>query len=100
MPKAYVVAEIQVSDPEAYADYRALSSASVAQYGGVWLARGGQRIQCEGGDGGHNENWRTVVVEYPSLEQAQAWYASSEYTRAREIRQAHSIGRLFMVEGV
>jgi uncharacterized protein (DUF1330 family) len=100
MPKAYVVAEIQVSNPEGYADYRALSTASVAQYGGVWLARGGQRVQCEGGDEGHNENWRTVVVEYPSLEQARAWYASPEYTRAREIRQAHSIGRLFIVEGV
>jgi uncharacterized protein (DUF1330 family) len=100
MPKAYVVAEIQVSNPEGYADYRALSTASVAQYGGVWLARGGQRIQCEGGDAQHNENWRTVVVEYPSLEQAHAWYNSPEYTRAREIRQAHSIGRLFIVEGM
>lgn len=100
MPKAYVVAEIQVSNPEGYADYRALSTASVAQYGGVWLARGGQRIQREGGDDQHNENWRTVVVEYPSLEQARAWYDSPEYTRAREIRQAHSIGRLFIVEGI
>ena len=55
MPKAYVVAEIQVTDPEGYADYRALSTASLAQYGGTWLARGGQRTQFEGSDEQHNE---------------------------------------------
>jgi uncharacterized protein (DUF1330 family) len=99
MPKAYVVAEIQVTNPEGYADYRALSTASLAQYGGTWLARGGQRTQFEGNDDQHNENWRTVVVEFPSMEQARTWYESPEYTHAREIRQAHSIGRLFIVEG-
>jgi uncharacterized protein (DUF1330 family) len=100
MPKAYVVAEIQVSNPEGYADYRALSTAALAQYGGKWLARGGERLQFEGNDERHNENWRTVVVEFPSLQQARTWYESPEYTHAREIRQAHSIGRLFIVEGV
>jgi uncharacterized protein (DUF1330 family) len=100
MPKAYVIAEIQVTNPEGYADYRALSTASLAQYGGTWLARGGQRTQFEGNDEQHNENWRTVVVEFPSMEQARTWYESPEYTHAREIRQAHSIGRLFIVEGI
>jgi uncharacterized protein (DUF1330 family) len=100
MPKAYVVAEIQVTNPEGYADYRALSTASLAQYGGTWLARGGKRTQFEGADGQHDENWRTVVVEFPSMEQARTWYESPEYTHAREIRQANSIGRLFIVEGV
>jgi len=100
MPKAYVVAEIQVHNPDGYADYRALSTACVAQYGGKWLARGGERIQLEGGDERHNENWRSVVIEFPSLQQARAWYASPEYSHAKEIRQANSIGRLFIVEGV
>ena len=99
MPKAYVVAEIQVTNPEGYEEYRALSTASLAQYGGTWLARGGQRVQFEGGDGDHNEKWRTVVVEFPSMEQARTWYESPEYTHAREIGQAHSICRLFIVEG-
>ena len=66
---------------------------------GPWLARGGQRTQFEGSDEQHNENWRTVVVEFPSMEQARTWYESREYTHAREIRQANSIGRLFIVEG-
>ena len=100
MPKAYVVAEIQVTNPDGYADYRALSTASLAKYGGTWLARGGQRTQFESADEQHNENWRTVVVEFPSMKQARTWYESPEYTHAREIRQAHSIGRLFIVEGV
>lgn len=100
MPKAYVIAEIQVTNPENYADYRALSSAAVAQYGGTWLVRGGARTQLEGADPQHDSGWRTVVLEFPSMAAARAWYDSPEYTRAREIRQANSIGRLCMVEGV
>ncbi|SNS10940.1 Uncharacterized conserved protein, DUF1330 family [Noviherbaspirillum humi] len=99
MKKAYVVAEIQVTNPVDYEGYRALSTPAVAQYGGQFIARGGQRVQLEGGDDSHNDGWRTVIVEFPSLEQARTWYDSVEYTRAREIRQANSIGRLFIVEG-
>jgi uncharacterized protein (DUF1330 family) len=100
MPKAYVVAEIRVTNPEKYADYRALSTAANAQYGGTWLARGGERVQLEGEDETHNPGWRTVIVEFPSLAAARAWYDSPEYAKAREIRTANSIGRLFIIEGV
>lgn len=99
MKKAYAVAEIQVTNPAGYADYRELSTASVEQYGGRFLARGGQRVQQEGADAQHGDAWRTVIVEFPSLAQAQKWYDSVEYAQAREIRQANSIGRLFLVEG-
>jgi uncharacterized protein (DUF1330 family) len=99
MKKAYVVAEIQVTDATGYANYIPLSTASLAQHGGTFLVRGGQRVQLEGADDGHNQQWRTVVTEFPSLAQAQAWYDSVEYSRAKEIRQANSIGRLFIVEG-
>jgi len=99
MKKAYVVAEIRVTDPNGYADYVPLSTASLAQYGGSFLARGGRRVQLEGGDDAHNEQWRTVVTEFPSLAQAQTWYESIEYTQAKGVRQANSIGRLFIVEG-
>lgn len=100
MKKAYVVAEIQVTDPTGYADYIPLSTASLAQHGGTFLARGGRRLQLEGGDTEHNEEWRTVITEFPSLEQARTWYDSVEYVRAKGIRQAHSIGRLYLLEGV
>jgi uncharacterized protein (DUF1330 family) len=99
MKKAYVVAEILVSNPSGYDEYRKLSTAAAAQYGGQFLVRGGTRVQREGADEQHNDKWRTVVVEFPSLDQAQAWYDSVEYTRAKEIRWANSIGRLFIVEG-
>lgn len=100
MTKAYVVAEIQVTNPERYADYRALSTDAVAQYGGEFLARGGARLQKEGGDDRHHEAWRTVIVQFPSLNQAKLWYDSVEYAKAKEIRLANSVGRLFIVEGV
>lgn len=99
MPKAYVVAEIQVTNPTGYADYRALSTAAVAQYGGRFLVRGGQREQREGEDSTHNSGWRTVIVEYESMEKARAWYDSVEYAKAKEVRLANSVGRLFIVEG-
>lgn len=100
MKKAYVVAEIQITDPVGYEDYRPLSTASIAKFGGKFLVRGGQRAQHEGTDAQHNETWRTVIAEFPSLEHAQGWYDSVEYTEAKAIRQANSIGRLFIVEGV
>jgi uncharacterized protein (DUF1330 family) len=100
MKKAYVVAEIQVTNPVAYEDYRALSTAAAAQYGGQFIVRGGVREQFEGDDDLHNRDWRTVIVEFPSLAQARNWYNSPEYGMARAVRQANSIGRLFLVEGV
>ncbi|WP_394779410.1 DUF1330 domain-containing protein [Undibacterium sp.] len=100
MPKAYVVAEITVTNPDGYADYRPLSTASLEQYGGTFLVRGGAREQMEGEDAQHNAGWRTVITEFPSMEQAKKWYESVEYTKARSIRQQHSIGRLLIVEGM
>lgn len=100
MKKAYVVAEIQITDPENYKEYLPLSTASISKFGGQFLVRGGQREQHEGADPQHGSNWRTVITEFPSLEHAQRWYASVEYTEARAIRQANSVGRLFIVEGI
>ena len=100
MSKAYVVAEINITNPEGYAEYRPLSTSSVAQYGGQFLVRGGVRVQKEGGDDEHHEGWRTVIAEFPSLAQAQLWYDSVEYSKARQVRLANSVGRLFIVEGV
>ena len=100
MKKAYVVAEIQITNPSAYEEYRPLAAASIHKFGGQFLVRGGQREQREGEDAAHGPGWRTVIAEFPSLEQAQRWYASVDYTEAKAIRQANSVGRLFIVEGV
>lgn len=100
MKKAYVVAEIQVTNPTEYEGYRKLSTEAAAQYGGQFIVRGGAREQVEGEDAQHSGAWRTVIIEFPSLEQARTWYNSPEYRKALAIRQANSVGRLFMIEGV
>jgi uncharacterized protein (DUF1330 family) len=97
MKKAYVVAEVRVADSAAYKEYLALSAATVERHGGRFIVRGGQR---ERGDAAHSDAWRTVIIEFPSLDQAAGWYDSIEYAKAKMIRHANSIGRLFIVEGV
>lgn len=99
MAKAYVVAEITVTDPQAYEEYRKLVLPTVLAFGGQFLVRGGTRIQCEGVDDAHHDQMRTVILEFPSLSQARAWYDSPAYKEAKALRQAASQGRLFIVEG-
>ena len=92
---AYVIADIQVSDPAAYEQYRPLAAASVARFGGQFIVRGGKVDLLEGAP----EPERIVVIEFPDLESARRWYGSEEYQRALKIRQAASRGRVFLVEG-
>lgn len=100
MKKGYVIAEVKVTNPPDYEAYRVLSTKTVAEHGGQFIVRGGTREQCEGADEMHNGSWRTVIIEFPSVEAAQQWYESPEYTQAKKIRLANSIGRLCIVEGV
>ena len=99
MAKAYVVAEITVTDPQAYEEYRKLVLPTVLAFGGQFLVRGGTRIQCEGVDDAHHDQMRTVILEFPSLSQAREWYDSPAYKEAKALRQAASQGRFFIVEG-
>lgn len=92
---AYVIAEVDVADPTAYEDYRKQVPATVAKYGGRFIVRGGKVEALEGG-------WspkRLVVLEFPSVEQAQKWYRSSEYAPLIALRQNASRGKLILVEG-
>jgi uncharacterized protein (DUF1330 family) len=93
---AYVIFDIHVDDPEAYAPYRDPALKSIEAHGGRYLARGGAHEVLEG-------DWdvdRLVIVEFPSMEQAQTWYRSAEYQEIAPIRQAASHGRGVLVEGV
>ena len=99
MAKAYVVAEITVTDPQAYEEYRKLVLPTVLAFGGQFLVRGGTRIQYEGVDDAHHDQMRTVILEFASLSQAREWYDSPAYKEAKALRQAASKGRLFIVEG-
>ena len=93
---AYLIADVDVTDPTRYAEYRQRVPATVAAYGGRFLVRGGAHEVLEG-------NWqphRVVVLEFPSLEQARSWYESEEYREPKAIRIAASRTNAIIVEGV
>lgn len=92
---AYVIADLQVTDPAAYEPYRPLAAASIARFGGRFVVRGGKAGLLEGGPPPE----RIVVIEFPDAETARRWYDSDEYQSALKIRQAASHGRLILVEG-
>ena len=92
---AYVVAEVEVTDPAVYEEYRKLVPATVAQYGGKFLVRGGAIETKEGG-------WqpkRFVVLEFASMDQARKWYHSPEYAPALALRTRAARSKVLLVEG-
>lgn len=93
---AYVVVEIEVTDPVGYADYKELAPAAVALYGGKYLARGGKTESLEGGW----EANRLVILEFPSSEQAKAWLHSPEYAPAKALRHKYATSKMIVVDGV
>ena len=93
---AYVLAEIEITNPEGYKEYTTHVPATIAKYGGRFLARGGAARALEG-------DWpqqRRVLIEFPSVEAAQRWYDSPEYEKPKAMRIANSKGRLLLLEGV
>jgi len=93
---AYVINDMEVTDPQLLDEYKKLSPATVVQYGGRFLARGGQMDTLEG-------TWspkRLVILEFPSVAQAKAWVNSPEYAPARQLRQRASRSNIVVVEGV
>ena len=92
---AYVIGEIEVTDPAAYEEYRKQVGAVNAKYQGKFLARGGKAELLEGSGAPK----RLVIVEFPSFEQAQKWYRSTEYGPLIKLRQKASKGRLVLVDG-
>jgi uncharacterized protein (DUF1330 family) len=93
---AYLIADIDVTNVESYAEYRRQVPAVVAAYGGRFLVRGGAVHRLEG----NAELNRVVVIEFPSIGQLRAFYDSPEYGRLIPLRQRASRGNLFAVEGV
>jgi uncharacterized protein (DUF1330 family) len=92
---AYIIADVQVTDPIAYDDYRPLAAASLARFGGSFIVRGGKVDLLEG----EPQPERIVVIEFPDTETARRWYQSEEYQTALKIRRAASRGRVLLVEG-
>lgn len=93
---AYLIVRVQITNPDAYEDYKRLAAPAIEQYGGHYLARGGRTVTLEG----PQELGRIVVVEFPSFEQAQTFYRSSEYQKAIEMRTGAATGQFVVVEGL
>jgi uncharacterized protein (DUF1330 family) len=100
MPKAFLIAELTVTDTAVYETYRSQVLSNIELVGGRFVVRGGKRLQVEGVDEGHHNMLRTVVVEFPNMEIATAWYHSPAYTSLKNLRMSCSAGRVFIVEGV
>lgn len=93
---AYVIAEVNVTDPQLYDEYRKMVPATVQKYGGRFAVRGGA---VEAKEGGWNPA-RLVVLEFPTMAQARAWYHSPEYAPALALRLKAAKANLILVEGV
>ena len=92
---AYVIADIDVHDQDAYQEYVALVPGTLEPYDGRFLVRGGSHQTLEGG-------WqpsRLVIIEFPSADDARRWHESQDYQAAMAIRQRTSTGSLVLVEG-
>ncbi|MCW1956663.1 DUF1330 domain-containing protein [uncultured Lentibacter sp.] len=94
MTKAYWVAHVDVSDPQAYEKYKAANAGPFAEFGARFLVRGGDQEVREGA-----VRSRTVVIEFPSYEAARACYDSPAYQAAFDIRKEVSIGDMVIVQG-
>lgn len=95
MSKAYLVGQITITHPEAYAVYSSQVPQTIAAFGGTYLVRGGHATQLEGQPQGQ----RNVVIEFPSREAAEAWYNGEAYQRILPHRRNNSIGALVLVDG-
>ncbi len=93
---AYLIADVEVLDKVAYEEYRQKVPATIAAYGGRYIARGGATEVLEG-------DWvpkRCVLLEFPSMAQLKAWWDSPEYVPLRAIRQRATRSNLIATEGL
>jgi uncharacterized protein (DUF1330 family) len=92
---AYVISDVEFLDAALVETYRSLAQASIAKYGGRYLARGGAVESVEG-------EWtpqRIVIVEFPTMARAREWYRSAEYAEALTVRQTALKRNLIFVDG-
>ncbi len=93
---AYVIVDINVTDPEGYSQYKELAPASIAAYDGKYLARGGKTEVLEG-------NWsptRLVILQFPTVDRAKQWLDSVEYSAARALRQKTAKSNMVVIQGL
>ena len=94
--KAYVLVQVDVTNPQQYQEYAKLTPAIVESFGGRFLARAGRIATLEGPPA----KPRVVVIEFPSFAKAQEFYASPAYMAARKLREGAAQAQFIAVEGV
>lgn len=93
---AYVIVDIDVTDPVTYERYKQMAPPAIAAFGGRYLARGGACHTLEG-------TWapqRLVILEFPSVDRAKQWCQSDAYGPAKAVRQASARAEMVVVEGL
>ncbi len=93
---AYMIARVDVEDIGLLKDYLAATPPVIEQYHGKFIARGGTTLTFEGPE----ETRRIVLIEFPSLSDAKAFYHSPEYTEVRKLREGVAVGEFIAVDGV
>jgi uncharacterized protein (DUF1330 family) len=92
---AYVIAQLTITDPQGFEQYRNMVPATIAKYGGKYVVRGGTMEKLEG----DWEPQRLVILEFESAERAKQWWASEDYREAKQLRQRTAQTSLIIVEG-
>jgi len=93
---AYVIAEIDVHNPQDYEEYKKMVPSTITAYGGRYIARGGKTEMLEG-------NWspkRIAILEFESMERAKEWLHSELYGPAKKIRHASAKTNMILIEGL
>lgn len=93
---AYIIIRISTDKPELLADYQQTAPAIIEKYHGRFLARGGPVVTLEGPD----EARRIVIIEFPELADAEAFYHSPEYAQARKLRENIATAEFIAVDGI
>jgi uncharacterized protein (DUF1330 family) len=92
---AYIIVQVEVTNPEQYKEYQKFSSIAMQTHGVKVLVRGGQQDVLEG-----QAPPRTVIMEFPDMAAARAWYESAEYRQAREARAGAAKMNMYVVDGL
>lgn len=93
-PPAYYISEFELTDPEGIKPYSAVVESTFQPFGGKYAVRGGKLVSLEG-----EPSKRVIMIGFPSMEQAQAWYASPRYQEIMPIRHRSAKSRVFIMEG-
>jgi uncharacterized protein (DUF1330 family) len=94
---AYIIGRVQMRDPSWVAEYGPKVGELVKKHGGKFIVRGGKMEKLEGKETLPSV---TVVLEFPSMDQARAWYNDPAYAPMIKLRQTGSDAELTLVEGV